>query len=115
MEEATTKQIAQNYLIDKAGGDLLSLSDFDLEDPSLSFVSADKAGTYYKFRATWIVSFYCINYTLEKWYLPHWISVNVDAETSQAWEYKPYKKPSPQEKRTARKEKRQAKKNKNLD
>lgn len=81
-------------------------------DFKLKFIPAEISGEKCKHRATWIAKFFEDLTGCETDFSPVSIEIYLDDETGEIWTPPdPFKKPTPQEKRFARKERRQARRN----
>jgi hypothetical protein len=116
LAESDAIAIARNYIEQTVHLHCESLDEISLENPIAYFSDTDRSNYYPNSRAMWLISFL---------YFPHmdgwdttWhgrIQICVDAISGEVWRYTTPKKPSSQQKRVARKERRAAKKNRNIE
>jgi hypothetical protein len=109
MERSTVRQLIIEYLeqiYQKPYVETCLGGDFDLK-----FISKESSEQKYNHRATWIASFHHDLTAIDEHgteFFPMLIEIYLDDETGEIWRpVDPYKKPTSQEKRAARKERRQ--------
>jgi hypothetical protein len=121
MEEMIIRQIVIEHLeqrFQKPYAETCLGGDFDLK-----FISKEASGHKYNHRATWIASFFEDLTEFEEKqttefieFLPTLIEIYIDDETGEIWiPFDPYKKLTAQEKRAARKERRQTRRTSESD
>jgi hypothetical protein len=116
MEEIIARQIIIEHLenrYQKPYAETCLGGNFDLK-----FIPEKASGEKEKHRAVWVASFFLDLTELEEThgteFFPLWIEIYLDDETREIWlPSDPYKKLTSQEKRAARKERRQTRRNSN--
>ena len=117
IEEPAARLIAQNYILDNTK-DLEGLLSYvhpnDFDNPSSELTDIDPLDYYQEhIRSTWIFRFYWTD-SAEMGSPPPYFRICVDAQTGQVWQQTAPRKPYGQEKRTARKRRRDVRKNDKL-
>jgi hypothetical protein len=116
MEKSTVRQLIIEYLeqiYQKPYTETCLGGDFDLK-----FISKESSEQKCNYHATWIGSFFHDLTEIEERtgteFFPALIEIYLDDETGEIWiPVDPYKKPTSQEKRAARKQRRQTRRNQN--
>jgi hypothetical protein len=115
MEKSTVRQLIIEYLeqiYQKPYTETCLGGNFGLK-----FIAKESSEQKYNYHATWIASFFHDLTETEEHgteFFPMWIEIYLDDETGEIWKpVDPYKKPTSQEKRAARKKQRQTKRNQN--
>jgi hypothetical protein len=113
--ESAAREIAQNYLLETTEYSEGLLSDDDFDNPLSYFTNTDPLDYYgHTIRSTWIFRFYLSPPPDDLWlstggWPPPAMKICVDAQTEQVWKHRTH--PSSQQQRTARKQRRDARRN----